>query len=425
MIENLESMGLTELPDESDADADALDYAGLCNLAQDRQELMSGRCIAAMRLLAAPEWADEHPLVREAVMGSFPRNIRAMLEAEGAAASRPPLRRLDDMDDDGDGGWPAVASLLAFQGQSTIISGAGKSGKTTMAAALAVGVAEGKDWLSGEARPPAEVLWLAAPGESNRADVRVSVLATGCGKAILNRIVCHYGGLAGVLESVRDNPLPDVRLVVADSMRGFMPDSEDNLENDSGAVRRIWKQVEAIREACHPDAAMLAIHHARRKPGDDGKWTRGSGDWLATFGNIVELIPDTGGRKLSFQSRAGGPSGSRLVSRYGPPTKKRFRLDNQKRAKKSEPAAGKYDEAAIDAAAAAGPDGIGLSALKKSMADAMGTKLTGGPLERIKESIARLVEAGRLLASGTLYDYESKNTIIRIGSKKDAGGAAE
>ena len=428
MIDDLQ---ISQRPDEQDEDAGAAadqdigGVAGLVLTACDMREALPIRVRAAQQVVVSPEWANTPPITREAILSTFRPNIRSMLEADaeaGGDAAAKPFIPLSAGDDDDDGKWKRVGSLLAFAGQSTVLSAPGKAGKTTMCAALAVGVAEGRDWLTNEEAPPADVLWLAAPGESNRADVRLTCLATGCRPAALDRIFVHEGGAGGVRERVAAGLIPDLKLVVADSMRGFLPAGAENLENDSGAVRRIWRMMDEIRAAAGNGAALVAIHHTRRQRGEDGKLTRGSGDWLATFGNIVEMTQESGGRRLSFDSRESGPSGSRLITRFGRPGRKRYKLDNQP----AQTAPDKYEDAALAAAVEAGPDGIGLSALKKTVADALGLKARGGKTSaQFKSAILRLVEAGKLRAVGPLHGHESKRTIVTATPDEPADDRAE
>ena len=136
-----------------------------------------------------------------------------------------------------DDAWAAHASGVAFPARMTLFSGHRKQGKSTLIAAVAAGIADGADWLTGEEIDAGSVVWFGGPGESTPADVQLMAADAGGSTAARSRI--HFAPVmrsdrmaAALIEYAPD----DLRLVVIDSGRSLIT-ADGGKENDADSIR--------------------------------------------------------------------------------------------------------------------------------------------------------------------------------------------
>ena len=215
--------------------------------------------------------------------------------------------------------WPAAASGIAFKGRMTLLSGAAKQGKSTLAGAAAAGVASGADWLTGEATAPlGSVIWIGAPGESQADEVNRLAVQAGAPPAALARL--HFMPMrpsAGIVAALGKHAPPDLRLVVIDSARGLLT-ADGGEEDRSDDVRRTLGALAKWQAEHAPGAAVVAIHHMRRdRDARTGDRTRGSGDWLAAVDVVVEFDRTATGAELTYSGRTGAPTAPLFLTWHG------------------------------------------------------------------------------------------------------------
>ena len=120
---------VTSLTDGMPKSAHVASYAGIVR-----------RCALQRRLAAAQAAQQWAAVVR----------IAAELEAPAKADAEDGPPWIPVSEAAADAGWTAHASGVAFPGRMTLFSGHRKQGKSTLIAAVAAGVADGADWLTGE-----------------------------------------------------------------------------------------------------------------------------------------------------------------------------------------------------------------------------------------------------------------------------------
>ena len=284
-------MGLVDgLPHHSHVE----DYAAIVREASRKRRAISAVSLVADQLLQGGEVAWEAlDEVRHGVLDD--------------AADDDEWHGLDEAQDTG-GAWEAIASGLAWRRRVATIGGFAKAGKTTTLAGAAAGITYGVDWLSGDVRAPGRVLWLGAPGESPREEIRHLLVKAGLPPEpeTLRRVVFQpVRQIDDVVAKLERLPIDGLELVVVDSLRGLLSASGVD-ENDSGAVRGILGKLAGLAERW--DCAVDVVHHFRRdKEARRGDRMRGSGDILAGVDVTVEFDRTDDGASLTYSGREGAP----------------------------------------------------------------------------------------------------------------------
>lgn len=385
------------------------------DIACNRIAAASRRLAAAKNLLGDKAWREENPGAAEMILDSFGSNSRAFLagalqEAEEAEedAGWPTANDIDAEPDV----WPAWANLVAYPGRNVIVGGPGKSGKTMAAAAAAVGVVRGRDWLDGGEFEPGRVLWLCAPNESDEQAVRAYLDACGAGRGDRDRVCIFEMDLARMLRKVRRDP-PDperpFKMLVVDSMAGMtsraFPDM-DAPENNPISVRRMAETLEDLRSALGPQCGSFSIHH----PTKDGKTLRGTGAWNDAFDALAIFDRNGGNREFDYKgSRRGGPEGVHTVRQAGREGARRYeRVGGPRKSRKNaRPEARRWDDAMLKAVSEQ-PGGQTHTEAKHAACGFMNRDPKGRNLADARDALNRLAEAEQITVVGNLRGQRSQ-----------------
>ena len=189
----------------------------------------------------------------------------------------------------------------------TLLPGDPKAGKSTTAAAAVAGVVSGVDWLSGEVQAPRSVLWIAAPGESGRAEVAALLESGGAPPDALERVYFLPVRPSAVITAALAGKHRPAGLgaVVVDTARGLLT-ADGGAEDSADDVRRTMVHLSGW--ATEHGAAVLVLSHTRRDRDKPGSRQRGSGDWMASVDLIATLDRDAAGDvTLTYEGRTGCP----------------------------------------------------------------------------------------------------------------------
>ncbi|HVT38454.1 MAG TPA: AAA family ATPase [Gemmatimonadaceae bacterium] len=190
---------------------------------------------------------------------------------------------------------PSLAALGLF----TVIYGAPKSGKTTLAMHMAASVVGTRDFLGGRVERPSPVLWLDL--EQSRRTTRLRMIDVGAHRAIepLDVWVGHPPTLLDLLATIEKL---GVVMVVVDSLSRWL--LLEN-ENDNSEINRKIAPILTAFQA--RDVALVVIHHDRKSEGTGGRNLRGGGALLAMCDVACEVAKEQDGepgmRRLSIVSR--------------------------------------------------------------------------------------------------------------------------
>jgi energy-coupling factor transporter ATP-binding protein EcfA2 len=199
----------------------------------------------------------------------------------------------------GDVEWVIPSFIPA--GGFTVLYGAPKSGKTTLAAHMAAAIIGSRLFLGGHWNLAQPVLWLDL--EQPRRVTRARMIEIGAHQALehLHIWTGRPPTLSDLLATV-DKLRPPVVFVDSLSRWLLLEDENDNAE----LTRRLGPIVTAFQER---DTGLAVIHHDRKSEGDSGRNIRGAGALLAMCDVAIECRKEkedgeyTDLRKLTLVSR--------------------------------------------------------------------------------------------------------------------------
>lgn len=204
-------------------------------------------------------------------------------------------------------GWTAHASGVAFPGRMTLFSGHRKQGKSTLIAAVAAGIADGADWLTGEEIDAGSVIWFGGAGESTPGDVSLMAGDAGAADGLARIYFEQVGRSANITAKLVEHAPDDLRLIVIDSGRSLIT-ADGGRENDSDSIRLSLGRIAAWQAEHGQDVAVVLIHHFKKDLDVPvGHRFRGSGDWGAVVDCIIEFDRTDDGAKLTYEGRRGAP----------------------------------------------------------------------------------------------------------------------
>jgi hypothetical protein len=195
---------------------------------------------------------------------------------------------------------PWIWEPFLAEGTLNLLAAFMKTGKSTLASALAVAIAKGKPFL-GFPVQKAGVLLLAL--EEHPRDVSRRFQAFGVEGG--DELWVHTGSLWNStenLDSLRTFILSvGIKLVIVDTLTKFwrVRDENSNAEID----REVSPLVELARQT---GAAILLVHHERKAGGDEGRGIRGGSSLFASVDQALLL-----------ETRHGGNSKDRLLRAHG------------------------------------------------------------------------------------------------------------
>lgn len=257
-------------------------------------------------------------------------------------------RTVEELDADPDlaGGVKWLVEDMIPSAALTVLYGIGKGGKTTLLSHVAAAVVSGttileRDTLAGP------VLWV---------DLEQQIALTrdclkGAGAIDCTHKVHVYNGPAPILAAIEQATTQNgAVLVVIDSLSKLLGLRD---ENDAAEVTR---GITPLLELCRSTgAAVVAIHHDRKREGVGGRNMRGSSAFLAAVDVAISLKVDgsdkEGRRTLDFVSRYSPPNGTSLSIRL---TDSGYEVQGDRQAVRLEElvrALGEYERTAEDIAA--------------------------------------------------------------------------
>ena len=205
---------------------------------------------------------------------------------------------------------------LLRSGEITLLTSFWKTGKSTLVAGLARALADGSEFLGRAVRKgTVSVLSEEGPGQWRE---RVAQRPIGGHATLAYRCTVgrpteeEWTGTIGALLAGR----PD--LVVVDTLSAFLP---GHCESDAVSMLH---HLEPLRRFCGTGAAVLLLHHPRKRRAEAGHAARGSGALTGFVETILELHPcgphHPSRRVIRAQSRRienAGFAGLRVGPRHG------------------------------------------------------------------------------------------------------------
>lgn len=189
---------------------------------------------------------------------------------------------------------------IVYSGGVTLIAGAPKAGKSTLAAQLQRCCETGQDFIGAWPVQMGPVLLVTEEG-----GVAVVHKTTDMHRLqVLDRRAAIKSGLGfrQVLDAIADWTMRnDGGIVFIDTLAIW---AEIQNENDASEASRAVAQVTALAQ--QTDTAVVLVHHARKAGGEHGEAIRGSGAILATVDIAVEhsrVKPGSDDRWLDVQGR--------------------------------------------------------------------------------------------------------------------------
>ena len=283
-----------------------------------------------------------------------------------------------------------VGDLLPVGGTS-LLSGAPKSGKTTLCAELAVSVANGGEWL-GRKCEGASVAVLAL--EEHLAGYRDRMLLLGMSRS--DPIYSHVGAVPdgdaaerlGWVTGILDRYRPG--LMIIDTMAKLVRPAGGDF-NEYGAAGDALAPFAELARARGVHLAL--VHHARKGGGDFGEQALGSTAWAGGVDTIIDLRRDlkTGARFVETQNRYGTAIEATAVEFHA--ESGRSRLAGHTRAAER---GARIEQAIIDWLGGQ-PEGATLTAIRRA------EPITGSN-DAIGAAVRRLVQSG-MLVSDTSGQY--------------------
>lgn len=259
-------------------------------------------------------------------------------------------------------------------GGFSLLYGAPKSGKTTLAMHMAAGIIGSRLFLGGHSNIAQPVLWLDL--EQSRRVTQRRMIEIGAHQALehLHLWTGRPPALADLLATV-DKLQPSVAFVDSLSRWLLLEDENDNAELN----RRLGPIVLAFQER---DVALFAIHHDRKSEGDSGRNIRGASALLGMCDVAIECRKEKEGEAFTDLRKL------TIVSRHEPERILSVRLTGGEFVEEASPAKRREDRMKSQLAAA------GAQTLA-TLHDILGLDE-----ETIRKGLAPLVERGEVVQSG-------------------------
>ena len=247
-----------------------------------------------------------------------------------APEAKEPARIFSALDIAADGSPypPFLIHEVIEEGGRVLLAAPPKAGKSGIMLDMMLAMATGTPWLQQDVPTPRRTLWINA--EMTYDEVRRRIQA--------HPVVAAAGGRAQAMEMIDSNLMiteqwtdglgPAAVRKLADSYRQVRPAHPPDVividpltavldvdENDNRAVSDfLYKQLETLRQALNPKAAVVIVHHARKvgSQGEDADLfssIRGAGairGWYS-MGIVVAYTPGEAVRQIHFESRSVAP----------------------------------------------------------------------------------------------------------------------